>query len=910
MKGSLSAAMVIGTMVVPAFADDSTATVVDTLEAFKTALTDTNVKEITVKGTIDVSSVSFSNVDGTKIKGDPTDGEDVLQLKGALGTKSIDFEDLTMEWPNANYQGFTGSTKITYNNVKIIGQPFLYAAEEIFNNCTFTQTDSETYNVWTYGAKYVEFNDCTFNSAGKSVLIYNEGAVGSETVNVKECTFNASTPVEGKAAIEIDSSLLKSTGAYNLNITGNTTATGFGTGSTSGNSLYNVKKYQVVTDDTAKKLNTEIKVDGEVVMPLSDEKMAEVFKTAVAQNGSKFYETLKDAVAAAQDGDTVKLLADTTESIEVGAGKNITLDLNGKTLTNEDGEHTIENHGTLTVEDKSQDKTAKVDNISNGKIPFVNYEGGNATLNGGSFDRSNENGKVGRTDDGCNSGYTIKNWGIMTINEGVIVNNKSNGSNGSSTIGNGYQNGLNYDSHTSVTSADVKLTINGGKFTGGLNTIKNDDWAKLEVNGGVFENYTQQCIMNWNEAVITGGKFTGKPNGNVIYNAYDNDSMDKGTLEISGGEFDGKFEIIDPNKKGKMSISGGSFSTDISKYCADGYKPTKVNGRWVVGEDNSTDEISLRFDRVNDRTYDIVLVSADKKIYKLNAAQFKFALTKDASSADVITYEIAPVEKMALIPQKDDVYELHFDGKDGVATDSGKEVKIGTVTFDGFGKFTFGATEGKVTATTEQNNLVTEFTTNGTTKGTLKLGTHETIELTVPQHTLTINIAMNHKVTDNVKAYQNMTVEISGGNLGTNTKKYELGTDGTPLVKLANGVYTIKEKLDENGLYTVTVKGAGYRTARYTVALTDDKIMNLWNNVMTAPTEVVVGTGETTQTNFLAGDIIRDNIINIYDLSAVVAYFGTNNLVSEHKDYAKYDLNRDGKIDMMDISIVLTSWGN
>ena len=125
LAGTLSAAMVIGTMAVPAFADDSTATVVETLEAFKTALSDTSVKEITVKGTIDVSSVSFSNVDGTKIKGDPSDGEDVLQLKGALGTKSIDFEDLTMEWPNANYQGFTGSTKITYNNVKIIGQPFL-----------------------------------------------------------------------------------------------------------------------------------------------------------------------------------------------------------------------------------------------------------------------------------------------------------------------------------------------------------------------------------------------------------------------------------------------------------------------------------------------------------------------------------------------------------------------------------------------------------------------------------------------------------------------------------------------------------------------------------------------------------------------------------------------------------------
>jgi hypothetical protein len=61
--------------------------------------------------------------------------------------------------------------------------------------------------------------------------------------------------------------------------------------------------------------------------------------------------------------------------------------------------------------------------------------------------------------------------------------------------------------------------------------------------------------------------------------------------------------------------------------------------------------------------------------------------------------------------------------------------------------------------------------------------------------------------------------------------------------------------------------------------------------------------------NFLAGDIVKDNNINIYDLSAVVSYFGTENLVSAYPAYAKYDLNRDGVIDSKDVAYVLVSWG-
>ena len=86
-----------------------------------------------------------------------------------------------------------------------------------------------------------------------------------------------------------------------------------------------------------------------------------------------------------------------------------------------------------------------------------------------------------------------------------------------------------------------------------------------------------------------------------------------------------------------------------------------------------------------------------------------------------------------------------------------------------------------------------------------------------------------------------------------------------------------------------------------------DKTLSVWNNVMSNEVTVVDDTKATK--NFLAGDIIKDGIINIYDLSAVVAYFGTDNLVSDHPSYAKYDLNRDSVIDMIDISIVLASWG-
>ena len=70
------------------------------------------------------------------------------------------------------------------------------------------------------------------------------------------------------------------------------------------------------------------------------------------------------------------------------------------------------------------------------------------------------------------------------------------------------------------------------------------------------------------------------------------------------------------------------------------------------------------------------------------------------------------------------------------------------------------------------------------------------------------------------------------------------------------------------------------------------------------------GKGTKSATNFLAGDIVADDNINIFDLSAVVSYFGEIDLKANNPGYVKYDLNRDGKIDSKDVALVLVSWNN
>ena len=163
----------------------------------------------------------------------------VIDIPAAVAyhDKNLTFKNVTMKSPNANYTGIQHAASIKYVDCTIEGMPFSYATEAVYENCTFKQTSSDAYNIWTYGSKNITFSKCTFESAGKAVLVYKEAGTETYKATFNECKFSASAPVEGKAAIEIDSSL----NPYVVYIN-NCTAEGFSTGTNSGNSLWNNKK--------------------------------------------------------------------------------------------------------------------------------------------------------------------------------------------------------------------------------------------------------------------------------------------------------------------------------------------------------------------------------------------------------------------------------------------------------------------------------------------------------------------------------------------------------------------------------------------------------------------------------------------------------------------------------------------
>lgn len=267
----------------------------------------------------------------------------------------------------------------------------------------------------------------------------------------------------------------------------------------------------------------------------------------IAAIGSTGYKTLAKAVAAA-DNATVTLLKDTTENVTIPARANVTLDLNGHKLTNA-SQDTIINNGTLTVIDSLGG--GKVDNTTHGKAAI--YNKCTATLNAGTFERSAEAG-VDKDHNGGNSFYTILNHGKMTVASGVTVNNKGHYS---SLFENGY-----YDYNNKDGIANPELTINGGTFDGGLNTIKNDDDAVLTINGGTFTNYTQAAFMNHATATVNGGTFTAESLYS-IYNCGCIAEHDLGKLKITNGTFTGTLRVL--NQYSDVNISGGTFTGDIIK---------------------------------------------------------------------------------------------------------------------------------------------------------------------------------------------------------------------------------------------------------------------------------------------------------------------------------------------------------
>lgn len=247
----------------------------------------------------------------------------------------------------------------------------------------------------------------------------------------------------------------------------------------------------------------------------------------VAEIGSQGYESLTEAIDAAQDGQTVTLLADATEDVVIS--KSITLDLGGKTLTNT-------NAGKATISVTGGTVTVQNGNVVGG-TSYYNIEvtkGSNANLT--------------LTDVTATAGNTgssmIDNWGT--------------------------------------------LTITSGTYTGGLNVVKSEEGSVLNISGGTFTRETAPrwgitgTVLVYGTTTITGGTFNEKStstNARVVVTGRVNGYTS--ITYVKGGTFNGNgnnvFHHLSPAQADdSFEVSGGTFNKSIPDYyCADGFIPTK-----------------------------------------------------------------------------------------------------------------------------------------------------------------------------------------------------------------------------------------------------------------------------------------------------------------------------------------------
>lgn len=316
------------------------------------------------------------------------------------------------------------------------------------------------------------------------------------------------------------------------------------------------------------------------VEELNDEASAKENVFYVDETQGNGYATLSDALKnAGTTESTIVLKNNVTGDFTIEEEQNITLDLNGYTITNTSN-HTITNNGKLTIKDSSEEKTGTIDNVSHGKATVWNN--GTTTLEGGNFIRSQEAG-IDAYNNGGNSYYTLLNHGTMIVKDGVYVENNGKYS---SLFENGWQNGNDNDS-----GKNSVLTIEGGTFSGGLNTIKNDDYGELTINDGEFANVSQAVFLNWNVAEVNGGTFAVENNAqSVILNGYLNGTMDQGQLTIHNGTFtaneSGAFIKTMGGSKttGEIEINGGNITGDIVlNDVTDGATVTVADGVTING---------------------------------------------------------------------------------------------------------------------------------------------------------------------------------------------------------------------------------------------------------------------------------------------------------------------------------------
>ena len=347
----------------------------------------------------------------------------------------------------------------------------------------------------------------------------------------------------------------------------------------------------------------------------------------VAVVDGQYFTQLQNAINAAERGETVALLKDTTENVTIASGKDLQLDLNGKTLT----ETTyMDVQGVLTIKDSTATSAPQISSdyetvtyqsgkIANTGTGILVSNGGELILESGCVHSTSGNGinVNGNTnmegwENAIDSAVTItggyvhsREYGIGVYGNGAVVNVEGGvvvADDNGAIAGNGSYNSDSNGDGVKDNYGGTEINIRGGTVIGHIVSpgyiavgIYHPQNGELNISGGTIyaDNGVGICIRNGslniseNAQLYASGNEAGKvgdaaneiPGKTVVidystgYN-HGNETTDSRTVTIEGGYFSAEQNNIEVyttegNKIIDNFITGGYFTSDPSKYLAD-----------------------------------------------------------------------------------------------------------------------------------------------------------------------------------------------------------------------------------------------------------------------------------------------------------------------------------------------------
>lgn len=339
-----------------------------------------------------------------------------------------------------------------------------------------------------------------------------------------------------------------------------------------------------------------------------------VVTTYYAQVGETKYATLQKAADAATAGQTVTLIHDVDmtplngnrilRGIEIGEGKDVVLDMNGHSIlgVNANGGNIQVTSGKLTLKDSKENSTGRIYTETPYSVrgssflystPIVNVTDGEFVMESGHIytvipEKTADNGQ-----------YGVGAWGSskVTINGGTIE------SGWYAIAGNGNE------------TKSTTITINGGTLASTADyAIYHPQPGTLTINdGAVVYGAAGAIAMKRGNLVVNGGTMTSKGIGDTGNWGDGTGNLGKAALNfcapygdvaaiIKGGTItaEGDAVLIDAKPtEGKtvtLNIEGGTYSSDVSKYCAAGFTATP-NADGTYGITHVGDGVLLVYDK-------------------------------------------------------------------------------------------------------------------------------------------------------------------------------------------------------------------------------------------------------------------------------------------------------------------------